>query len=170
MSRRKAVALEAPSASLALPLYAEDRQILGPSRIGRVAACGGIVRQEKTNQPIGIPQQPSLKKSLAASGLGRLVILTTPNEQPYTEKGVGNCIRKAAVSAGLPHCSAHGLRKAAARRLADAGCAPHEIMSITGHQSLKEVERYTREANRRALADGAIKRVGLRHEGGTKAA
>ena len=62
--------------------------------------------------------------------------------------------------AGLPHCSAHGLRKAAARRLAEAGCSAHEIMSITGHQSLKEVERYTREAGRRNLADSAMKRIG----------
>ncbi|WP_427789052.1 tyrosine-type recombinase/integrase [Brevundimonas diminuta] len=59
----------------------------------------------------------------------------------------------------LPHCSAHGLRKAAARRLAEAGCTAHEIMSITGHQSLKEVERYTREVARRGLADTAMNRI-----------
>src|SRR5262245_40005924 len=35
--------------------------------------------------------------------------------------------------AGLPNCSAHGLRKAAARRLAEAGCTAHEIGAITGH-------------------------------------
>jgi hypothetical protein len=44
--------------------------------------------------------------------------------------------------------------------LAEAGCSTHEIAAITGHQSLKEIERYTREANRRGLADGAMKRVG----------
>lgn len=128
--------------------------------IHQIAGDRVIVRQEKTDQSINIPQHPSLQRSLAASALGHLVILTTPNGKPYTEKGFGNWIKKAAVSAGLPHCSAHGLRKAAARRLAEAGCTPHEIMAITGHQSLKEVERYTREANRRDLADGAIKRVG----------
>ena len=97
---------------------------------------------------------------MVASKLGHLVLLTTPKGKPYSEKGFGNWIKKAAVSAGFPHCSAHGLRKAAARRLAEAGCSVHEIMAITGHQSLKEVERYTREANRRGLADGAMKRVG----------
>jgi integrase/recombinase XerD len=43
--------------------------------------------------------------------------------------------------AGLPHCSAHGLRKACARRLAEAECAPHQIKAITGHVTLTEVER-----------------------------
>jgi integrase len=37
----------------------------------------------------------------------------------------------------------HGLRKAAARPLAEAGCTTHEIAAITGHKTLSEVERYT---------------------------
>lgn len=128
--------------------------------VHQIAADRVIVRQDKTGQPVDIPQHPQLQASLAAHKLEHLVVLTTKNGKPYSEKGFGNWIKKAAVSAGLPHCSAHGLRKAAARRLAEAGCSPHEIMSITGHQSLKEVERYTREANRRGLADGAMKRIG----------
>lgn len=87
------------------------------------------------------------------------MLLTTEEGEPYSEKGFGNWIKKAATQAGLAHCSAHGLRKAAARRLAEAGCTVHEIMSITGHQRLKEVERYTRAAGRRALADTAIGRI-----------
>jgi integrase len=128
--------------------------------IHQIAGDRVIVRQDKTGQPVDIPQHPRLQTSLASQKLGHLVILIAKDGKPYTEKGFGNWIKKAAVSAGLPHCSAHGLRKAAARRLAEAGCSPHEIMSITGHQSLKEVERYTREANRRGLADGAMKRIG----------
>jgi integrase len=41
------------------------------------------------------------------------------------------------------------LRKAAARRLAEAGCSTHEIAAITGHASLKEVARYTEAADRK---------------------
>jgi integrase len=58
--------------------------------------------------------------------------------------------------AGLPHCSAHGLRKAAARRLAEAGCTAHEIAAITGHASLAELVRYTRAVDQRRLAEAAI--------------
>jgi integrase len=124
-------------------------------RDGRVS-----VRQEKTGQLVDIPQHPNLQASLAAHRGDHLTLITTQQGVPFTEKGFGNWVSKAAERAGLPHCSAHGLRKAAARRLAEAGCTAHEIMAITGHQSLKEVERYTREAARRGLADTAMKRIG----------
>lgn len=124
-------------------------------RDGRV-----LVRQAKTGQLVDIPQHPRLQASLAARKEPHIAILTTQHGKPFTEKGFGNWVSKAAERAGLPHCSAHGLRKAAARRLAEAGCSTHEIMAITGHQSLKEVERYTREASRRGLADVAMNRIG----------
>ena len=50
-------------------------------------------------------------------------------------------------------------RKAAARRLAEAGCTPHEIMSITGHTTLKEVTRYTDAVNRERLARSGMARL-----------
>jgi integrase len=58
--------------------------------------------------------------------------------------------------AGLPHCSAHGLRKAACRRLAEAGCTPHQIAAISGHETLREIERYTKAASRKAMAAQAM--------------
>ena len=58
----------------------------------------------------------------------------------------------------LSRCKPHGLRKAAARRLAEAGCSASEIMAITGHKTLAEVERYTRAAGQEQLARRAIKR------------
>jgi integrase len=54
----------------------------------------------------------------------------------------------------------HGLRKVAATRLAEAGCTAHEIASITGHSSLKEIEPYTRAADQKRLAKAAMKKVG----------
>jgi hypothetical protein len=36
---------------------------------------------------------------------------------------------------------------------------PHEIMAVTGHESLREVERYCREAARKKLADSAQAKV-----------
>jgi len=68
-------------------------------------------------------------------------------------------MRKWTDKAGLPDCSAHGLRKACARRLAEAGATPHEIMSITGHKTLAEVERYTRAFGREGLADSAMEKL-----------
>jgi integrase len=53
----------------------------------------------------------------------------------------------------------HGLRKAAARRLAEAGCSANEIAAITGHTTLKEIERYTKAADQRKLATAAMGRL-----------
>ncbi|MFS8371613.1 tyrosine-type recombinase/integrase [Acetobacter indonesiensis] len=56
-------------------------------------------------------------------------------------------------------CSPHGLRKAAARLLAEAECTTHQIASITGHKTLSEVERYTRAVELKRLAKEAIIKI-----------
>jgi len=45
-----------------------------------------------------------------------------------------------------------------ATALAQEGATAHEIAAVTGHQSLEEIERYTRVAERKRLADQAIKK------------
>jgi integrase/recombinase XerD len=67
-------------------------------------------------------------------------------------------------SSQSPHCSAHGLRKATAARLAERGATAHEIMAITGHQSLEEGERYTRAARKAQLADSAMSKLKDEHK------
>ena len=62
-------------------------------------------------------------------------------------------------AAGLPHCTSHGLRKACARRLAEAGATPRELMAVTGHKTLAEAQRYTEKVDRTALADRAMNRL-----------
>ena len=64
-----------------------------------------------------------------------------------------------AMKLAYAHCSAHGLRKAAARRLAEAGCTMHEIAAITGHASLSEVQRYTKAADQKRLALSAMEKA-----------
>jgi uncharacterized Zn-binding protein involved in type VI secretion len=54
----------------------------------------------------------------------------------------------------------HGIRKAAAARLAEAGCTANESASITGNKTLKEVSRYTAGAEQRKLAESAMARLG----------
>jgi integrase len=75
-------------------------------------------------------------------------------------------ISTAICEAGLPErCNAHGLRKAAARRPAEAACSASEIAAITGHKTLAEVERYTRDQER--LARQAIQRQSANRSGKT---
>lgn len=42
-----------------------------------------------------------------------------------------------------------------ARRLAEAEAAAHEVMAVTGHKTLAEVQRFTEPAMREGLADSA---------------
>src|SRR5258705_9644309 len=64
-------------------------------------------------------------------------------------------LRDAITAAGLPlDCQPHGLRKAAGRRLAEAGCTAHEIMAVLGHKTLAEAERYTRGGGQTRPAPG----------------
>jgi integrase len=53
----------------------------------------------------------------------------------------------------------HGLRKAACCQLAYAGCTAAEIMAVSGHSTLAQVQVYIDEANRKRLADAAILKV-----------
>jgi len=88
------------------------------------------------------------------------VVPDTAHGRPFTPTGFGNKFRDWCNEADLPkRCSSHGLRKAACRRLAEAGCSEHEIASISGHESLAEVRRYTRAASRVKLAKSAIATV-----------
>ncbi|WP_414833606.1 tyrosine-type recombinase/integrase [Afifella sp. YEN Y35] len=117
------------------------------------------VKQQKTGARLAIWLHPELADILDATPLDDLTFLRTQSGEPFTPAGFGNWFRECCDAAGLRHCSAHGLRKAAARRLAEAGCSSHEIMAVTGHQTLKEVERYTREAERKRLGDSAIRKL-----------
>ena len=69
---------------------------------------------------------------------------------------VGGLQNSCATSAATAENKHHGLRKAAARRLAEAGCTMHEIAAITGHARLSEIQRYTKAADQKRLALSAI--------------
>jgi site-specific recombinase XerD len=96
---------------------------------------------------------------LARASKNGTTILATAYGKPFSVKGFGQMVSTAIREAGLPRrCKPHGLRKAAARRLAEAGCSASEIVAVTGHKTLAEVERYTRAAEQERLARQAIKR------------
>ena len=104
-------------------------------------------------------------EALPPSKIVRLAATTTFLQtsfgQPFkTAAGFGNWFRQCCDEAGLAKgLSAHGLRKATARRLAELGCSTHQIAAITGHATLSEVQRYTRAADRKRLAQEAMKKL-----------
>jgi integrase len=103
-----------------------------------------------------IPILPELQAELDQLLPAQMVFLMTERGHPYCREGFGNWFKRQCRIAGLDHCSAHGLRKASATRLADVGATPHQLMAVFGWESLKVAELYTRQANRRRLAGDAM--------------
>jgi integrase len=89
-----------------------------------------------------------------------MTFLITEYGKPHPAKGFGAWMEKRCKEAGLEGCSSHGLRKAAARRLAEAGCTNQQIKAIAGHKTDKEVSRYTAAANQITLSDQAMLALG----------
>ncbi len=121
-----------------------------------------IYRRTKTRRSttlaVDIPLHPDLTAALELLPRDSFAFLQTRLGKSRSASGLSNAMRSWCDAAGLPECSAHGLRKACARRLAEAGATVHQIAAVAGHVTLKEVERYTRDAGRSGLADAAFEK------------
>jgi integrase len=152
--------------ALALLLYTAQRRA-DVVRMGRQHIRDGVVHvtQSKTGAMLSIPVHPALAAIIDATPTNHLTFLVTENGQPYTPAGFGNWFRKQCDAAGLSlRCAAHGLRKAACRRLAEAGCSANVIAAVSGHRSLREVERYTRAADQARMAQMGVDAITLNAE------
>jgi integrase len=107
-----------------------------------------------------LPIPPALQRIIEASPTGDLAFLVTEYGRPFSAAGFGIRFREWCNEAGLPECSAHGLRKFAATSLAEAGASAHQLMSWFGWRSLKEAETYTRAANQKKLAASVVSLIG----------
>ena len=120
-------------------------------RMGRQHVAQGYLTIVQRKAKLTIPMHPDLQRIIDATPSGNLTFLVTSHGHPFTDAGFGNWFREACAAAGLTkQCSAHGLRKAACRRGAEAGWTVHQIASWSGHKTLKEVERYTKAADQSA--------------------
>lgn len=139
------------------------RSAIAPSGVSVIAqfAEGAHITQQKTKTRLDLPIAAKLQRSLEHFPERIDVLILTKPGNPFTEKGFSNYISSAATKAGLPHCSAHGLRKSAATRLANAGCTEAQIMAVTGHKTSAEVIRYIKAANQKQLAQEAMKKAGM---------
>jgi len=150
--------------ALALLLYTGQRRS-DVIQFGRQHVRDGVLtftqHKNRNRKPVrlSLPIIGALQDVLDATPSAGLAFLTSDRGTPYTADSFGNRFRTWCREAGLTGCSAHGLRKAAATRLADLGCSGHEIMAVTGHRTLKEVDRYTREAAQKGLAASAMARI-----------
>jgi integrase len=130
-------------------------------RLGRQHIRDGIgtIKTEKTGTEVTLPILPALSKTLEAGPCGDLTFIAGENGHPLTKESFGNLFRKACREAGLRGRSAHGLRKAAATRAANAGATVAELEAIFGWSGGSMAALYTRAADRRRLATGAMHKL-----------
>jgi len=132
---------------------------LGPSNVhGRHITF----RPQKTQNKITIPLNPDLENAIAATkpaAKAGETFLRTAYGKPFSAAGFGNGFRDWCDQAGLPHCTAHGLRKAAARRLAEAGTSQQELKAVGGWKSDSQVAVYIAAADQKHSAEQAFQRL-----------
>lgn len=140
--------------ALHLMLYTAGRRAdvvaLGPPnmRTNRL-----VFTASKNGAALDIPVADPLAATIAATPMiGVKTFLVTEYGKPFTPAGFGNWFRERCNEAGLPHCSAHGLRKAFLRRMAEAGCSEDFIASISGHKDMREIRTYVQAANKARMA------------------
>ena len=112
--------------------------------------------QSKTGMPLELLMLPAVTDAIRGLPRDKPTFLTTEYGKPFTAAGFGNWFRDRCNEAGLTNCSAHGLRKAAARRMAEGGMSADIIKAVTGHSNLRTVSIYTSAANQAELADKGI--------------
>ena len=156
--------------ALALLIYTAQRRadvvLMGPQHL-RVGLNGTelYVKQQKTGTEL------LSRWCLTCSGCSTQrragpSFLTTAYGQPFTAAGFGGWFRERCDEARLPEgCAAHGLRKAACRRLAEARCSASQIAAISGHKTLREVQRYVEAADKARLARSGMEAVRIAFPG-----
>jgi integrase len=124
------------------------------------ATVFGTIKTEKTDTVVTLPILPVLSKTLEAGPCGDLTFIAGENGHPLTKESFGNLFRKACRAAGLRDRSAHGLRKAAATRAANAGATVPQLEAIFGWNGGTMASLYTRAADRRRLSLDAMRLLG----------
>ena len=131
------------------------------ARLGKQHIRNGRLRitTQKTGTLIDIPIGSHLEKIIAASPTGDLALVAVQKTgNAMTNGSFGNWFQKAAEAAGVKG-NAHGLRKAAAVRLAEAGSTIPEMNAVFGWTGSRMAMYYIERASRKTLADNAAARL-----------
>lgn len=119
------------------------------------------VIQQKTGAELYLPIVIELDRAMRAYSAKGLSLIGKEDGKPLSRAGLSQLMTDAIRKAGLPaKCVPHGLRKAAMRRLAEAGKTEKQIAAVSGHKTLREIERYTAAADQRRLAKDAMAKGG----------
>jgi integrase len=102
------------------------------------------------------PWLPVLADIVAATPVGTVAFIETEYGKPFTPAGFGGWFRARCDEAGLPHCTAHGCRKAGATLAAENGATTHQLMAIFDWSNPAQAHPYTATADRKRMAGDAM--------------
>jgi integrase len=115
-----------------------------------------------------LPILPALQRVIERSTCGDMNFLVDDLGRAFTDAGFGNKFRDWCDQAGLPQCTAHGLRKAGATIAAENGATAHQLMAIFGWDTLKQAEVYTKAADQKRLAEGSMHLIEAQEQNSTE--
>lgn len=134
-------------------------------RLGRQHVRDGriVFTPSKTAKSSGIEVNvkimPPLQRAIDGVG-GRMTFLETDHGVPHASgKAFQKKFKKWCVEAGLPHCTAHGVRKGVASISAEEGSSDAALMSLFGWTDREQAGVYTRAASRARMADAAVEGI-----------
>lgn len=125
-----------------------DAVKIGPEHVRDGLAT---IKTEKTGIIVTLPILPVMAETLKAGPCGENTFICGVGGKSLTKESFGNLFRKACQAAGVPG-SAHGVRKIAATRAANAGATVAQLEAIFGWQGGVMASLYTRSADRRRLS------------------
>lgn len=135
------------------------RQHVKPGWLRTVPRKTRHIRSVASEKPV----LPVLADIIAKSPVGSMTLLETEYGKPYTAAGFGGWFRDRCDEAGLPHCSAHGLRKAGATIAAEKGATDRQLMALFDRSTAQQANAYTAAANKKQLAGEAAKLIAGDH-------
>ena len=131
-------------------------------RLGRQHVRNGVatIKTEKSGFTVEVtlPILPVLQATLDAGPCGDLSFIVGANGQAAHEGELRQSLQ-GTLAGPLASRHAHGVRKIAATRAADAGATEAQLMAIFGWTDPKMAAHYTRTANRKRLAADAMEKL-----------
>lgn len=148
--------------AMELMLWTDQRSV-DSIHLGRQHIKAGrfVLTQSKGGKALILAIAPQLLEAIVAmpANPDAMCFLLNDYGVSYSRKGFGNKFRQWCDQAGLQLCSAHGLRKATMRRMAELEMPNKTMKSVSGHSRDDEVTLYTEAANQERLARDAIGRL-----------
>ncbi|TCT34677.1 site-specific recombinase XerD [Martelella mediterranea] len=144
----------------------EDLTMLGRSHECTIEGVEALrwTPKKKGSSEVVIPLLPPLKTATRESKVQGATYVLGRGGRPFASgDSMSAMFKRWCVTAGLPHLSAHGVRKGLAELLAELGCSQYEMMAILGHSEAKTSEVYTRRVQRWKLAVNAMERLNVSH-------